>query len=443
MRLNKYQRRIISLLVLILIVIGLVSLVRIGVKSIRASRVEEGRRTEKTETLEKTAKKENKKEKKKDSEEKFSLILKDKLIDTSECNSVITDDDIYISVGEIAGLLGGNEQWNSETGKYILNCLDSYCVIDVKNKTIVNSEEEEKNIKVVGTGNNLRVSFFGVMDSFGYKTTKLYNTDYYWTRPADYEVMPVEIAHKYKDRIEFDIRNYKSKYIRERKEFEEAFPNKKKDLEMREIPSDKMVYITVSGGPNENTERILTSLNESEVNATFFFTGKNMESRKKVTKRVYDCGNAIGLQGMTGRPEILYSSIEKFTEEMEEGEDVMKETVGVGTKLIRPAYGSYPNMTQGYRDAAIEDGFRIWDWNIDSTEAGTNPMNLYEYVMNRISSEKPNIILFSSSKEAAESIPYIVKDLRAEGYGFDIITEDLYPYNFWEDRRIESSEEQE
>lgn len=423
MLLNKRYRRIITLLVIVLIAILAITAIRKAIIKYQNNK--------------KVTKIERQIDKIK-SKERFNLIIKDKIIDTSDFKTIMTNDDIYISTEEVTKLLNGSGQWNSETGKYILNCFNRYSIIDTKNRKIENSKGAKKNIRIVGRGKNKRISFLDIMDSFDYKTTRLYDTQYYWSRPLDYEIMPIEIADKYKDVIGFKLDNYKSKYIRERKEFEERFPEKKKETKMREIPSKKTIYITINDGPDQYTEDIVDALKRSKINATFFFTGRNMKKNKELVQKVYGSGNSIGIQGMTGRSEIVYSSIESFINEMESGEKELEDIININSKLIRPIYGSYPNMTKGYRDIAIKNGYRIWDWNIDATKFGTDPEVVCNYILDNIKENKVNIILFESNKHVSETISFIVKELKEKrNYNFDIITEDLYPRNFWNDQRIE------
>lgn len=398
----------------------------------------------KEESSKEDKKSEDDKKTKKDTKKKLNLILRETILDTSKYKAVFTDDDIYISIEDIVGLLGGTLQWNSETDRYIVNCLGTHSVIDVKSKKITNARDEMVDISIVGGESDRKVSFYSVMKSFDYDVSKLYSSDYYWARPVNYDKMPVEIAQKFNDKIGIKIENYASKYRRERVEYEAKHPDKKEDYKMREIEGDKVIYLTFDDGPNEYTESILETLNHYDVNGTFFFTGKNIKDNPDMSdlvKKVYSDGNSIGLQGMTGREEVLYSSPEKFLEEMSSEEELIKNIIDVPVKLIRPIYGSYPRMTSAYRETAIENGYRIWDWEADPGDASVSyvePSDIYEKVMQSVPSEGTLIILMHSRKDNALALPYILESLKENGYTFDIITDDLYPYNFWGDTRTET-----
>lgn len=435
MKLNKKQRQIISILTLILILLGIITIAKKTVLSER--KINRTAKIEKSNDNTKKSEKNTYKNKK-----EFKFILKEDIVDTSNYDIVLTDNDIYISIEDLVKILGGTLQWNSEIDRYIINCLGTHSIIDAKNKKVTNSREETKDINIVGSEKNRKISLYKFMESLDYTTTKLYSSNFYWSRPSDYDVMPVEVAKKYSDEIGMKLENYDSKYRRERLEFEEKYPNKKEDYKMREIKGDKIIYLTIDDGPNEYTELIIDTFKEHNINGTFFLTGKNVKENKKLVENIYKNGNSIGLQGMTGRVENLYSDPEKFIEEMTTEENLIKEIVGVPIKLIRPIYGSYPRMTEPYREAAIEKGYRIWDWEIDSGDSTSQyiePINIYENVLSKIPDSGTSIVLLHSKKETAEAIPYIIEDLISKGYTFDILTDDLYPYNYWEDERVEES----
>lgn len=48
--------------------------------------------------------------------------------------------------------------------------------------------------------------------------------------------------------------------------------------------------------------------------------------------------------------------------------DKLNDLIGVETSLIRSPYGSKPYLTQGYRDKLVAEGYRLWDWNVDSQD---------------------------------------------------------------------------
>ncbi len=447
MKLKRKQRQVISILVFIFIVVGIIALIKTkfidNTSTQKVSSVDKKNSTVKKDEK-KDEKSEDNKKTKKDIKKKLNLILKETIMDTSKYKAVFTDDDIYISIEDIVGLLGGTLQWNSETDRYIINCLGTHSVIDVKTKKITNARDEMVDISIVGGDSDRKVSFYSVMKSFDYDVSKLYSSDYYWARPVNYDRMPVEIAKKFNDKIGIKIENYASKYRRERVEYEAKHPDKKEEYKMREIDGDRVIYLTFDDGPNEYTESIMDTLKHYDVNGTFFFTGKNIKDdkdMKDLVKKVYDNGNSIGLQGMTGREEVLYSTPDKFLEEMSTEEEMIRNIIDVPVKLIRPIYGSYPRMTNAYREIAIENGYRIWDWEADPGDASVSyvePSEIYEKAMKSVPEEGTLIILMHCRKDNALALPYILESLKENGYTFDIITDDLYPYNFWGDKRTET-----
>lgn len=123
---------------------------------------------------------------------------------------------------------------------------------------------------------------------------------------------------------------------------------------------------------------------------------------------------------------------------MNQCNELVKSVIGVKTRLVRPPYGSKPHLTEEFRSAAIENGYRIWDWNIDSgdTVGNRGHVGVYNYTINQASRfEGPVIILFHDKVNTAQALSSIMEYLSGRGYRFEAITEELMSYNFWGDKR--------
>lgn len=367
------------------------------------------------------------------------MIVKEEMVDVRKYDIVTTADNLYMSVDEIAELINGSCQWNSESNRYLLNGMGTHIVIDMKNRKIVDSNNKSRSISIVGTEKYRKVSLIDAVEGLNCSIDKLYKTDCYWIRPSDYEVMPVEIAKKYESALGIKIDNYKSKYRVERIEFEEKNPDKKKPLEMKIVPEEKVAYLTFDDGPNENTPKILDALKKEGINATFFLLGKNIEGNEDIVKRIYEEGNAIGLHSMSHKAEIIYASPENFVKDMNEERKLIKSIIGIETSIIRPPYGSYPNLTEEFRDQLVAEGYRVWDWDVDSGDSkylGIDADSIYSITTNQIPEDGPVVLLFHDKAASAEVLSGVVGELKKKGYTFDVITDDLYPVNFWNDTRV-------
>lgn len=62
---------------------------------------------------------------------------------------------------------------------------------------------------------------------------------------------------------------------------------------------NKTIYLTFDDGPSTNTNKVLDTLNEYNVKATFFLIGNQIKDQEEVVKRTQDEGHSIGLHTYT------------------------------------------------------------------------------------------------------------------------------------------------
>ena len=101
-------------------------------------------------------------------------------------------------------------------------------------------------------------------------------------------------------------------------------------------------------------------------------------------------------------------------------------------------YGSVPYMTQPYRDAVHNAGYRMWDWNVDSCDSCRATVPADEIVANvtrQVQNKQKPVILFHDKKTTVEALPRVLDMLKQQGYAFRPITSSLPPVNFWKDQR--------
>ncbi|HYP43753.1 MAG TPA: polysaccharide deacetylase family protein [Propionibacteriaceae bacterium] len=100
----------------------------------------------------------------------------------------------------------------------------------------------------------------------------------------------------------------------------------------------KVVALTFDDGPNEPyTSRLLDTLQDREVPATFFQVGRCAQRFPAVTRRVVDSGHVLGNHSLShsfGR----YLSEPRQRREIEQGEQALAEVSGVRPALYRPPW---------------------------------------------------------------------------------------------------------
>ena len=108
------------------------------------------------------------------------------------------------------------------------------------------------------------------------------------------------------------------------------------------------------------------------------------------------------------------------------------------TEIFRFPGGSVNDFNEGVRDEIIAEmtrrGFRYFDWNVDSNDAGgANWTQMYNSIPKDISGNYRSVVLMHDSattKNTVWVLEDILKLLIAEGYKLDSIHSDTQPVQF-------------
>jgi peptidoglycan/xylan/chitin deacetylase (PgdA/CDA1 family) len=224
-----------------------------------------------------------------------------------------------------------------------------------------------------------------------------------------------------------------------------AFVNQHKKALQQNVPTGttgtkgKVVYLSFDDGPSATTSQLLDILGKYDAKATFFMLGNNMNAHASQVKRLVKDGHAPALHGMTHVKDKFYASPASALKEMNDDNAILKKITGQSTTLIRTPYGSKPYLTKAYRDKILTQGYHLWDWNVDSEDwrYKNDSNSIYNTVMREVHSLKKSspVILMHDQKATLKVLPRILEALKKEGYAFHIITSDMEPNNFWNDKR--------
>ena len=200
----------------------------------------------------------------------------------------------------------------------------------------------------------------------------------------------------------------------------------------------KIAYLTFDDGPSiETTPKILETLRNNEIKATFFVLGSNVEksdTQKELLKEMVKEGHAIGNHGYCHNYSILYpgrvADTTAFINDMEKSENVMKSVLGddFSTKVIRFP-GGHMSWKTGNLDPVLEQhGYTYIDWNVLNGDAEGNGKTV-EQLINRLKETITNLcgnddvlVVLMHDTDAkpttAESLQQIIDYLKSLGYEF-------------------------
>ncbi|QEL82862.1 polysaccharide deacetylase (plasmid) [Bacillus sp. JAS24-2] len=205
----------------------------------------------------------------------------------------------------------------------------------------------------------------------------------------------------------------------------------------------KIVYLTFDDGPGKYTAKLLDILKKNQVKASFFLIGGNVTKFPDLVKQEKAEGDYIGLHSMTHDYKKLYTN-GQYVKEMKEVQSLVKNVIGDSPTLTRPPYGSMPGLNEELRNKVVEEGFKVWDWTIDSLDWKYNKLpietasnKIIQNVLSNAKHSKEIILLHDIHPQSIAAVPAIIEGLKAKGYEFEVYSEaNHFPLNFWHDKRI-------
>ncbi len=202
----------------------------------------------------------------------------------------------------------------------------------------------------------------------------------------------------------------------------------------------KIVFLTFDDGPSTTvTPKILETLKEENVRATFFVNGKTLENggeeAKRILKESFNYGNAIGNHSYSHDYHILYPNrhldLDSFTDDFEKNEEVLKSVLGdyFSTRVIRcpGGYMSWKDM-DNLNEYLDKNNMAEIDWNALNADAEGKKKNAQQLVDKAIksSSGKEMVVILMhdtyGKDETAKALPKIIEYFKQQGYEFKTLS---------------------
>lgn len=211
----------------------------------------------------------------------------------------------------------------------------------------------------------------------------------------------------------------------------------KNDEIKREDTSVKgVIYLTFDDGPSSSvTSKILDILREENVKATFFVVHKD-KSLNYLIKREYQEGHTVALHSYTHDYGKIYKSEEAYFNDLDSIRKEVLSITGVSSNIIRFPGGSSNTVSKRYKvgimsnltKRVLEKGYRYFDWNISSGDAGEvrSSNEVYRNVINGLSKSRSNVVLmhdFENNYYTLNALRDIIRYGKENGYVFERITE--------------------
>jgi peptidoglycan/xylan/chitin deacetylase (PgdA/CDA1 family) len=192
----------------------------------------------------------------------------------------------------------------------------------------------------------------------------------------------------------------------------------------------KVAYLTFDDGPSTKvTPKILNTLDEYNIKATFFVTGINAKAESDLLKQIYERGHVIANHSYSHNYNKLYSSTTAFIDEIEKTHSIIKKIIpSYSTKIFRFPGGSYGKNTE-FKIAIKNLNYVYYDWNAlngDTESYFISKDKLLARTKETVKSQSSVIILMHDTgvkTATADSLPSIIEFLVSSGYEFRTLEE--------------------
>lgn len=183
------------------------------------------------------------------------------------------------------------------------------------------------------------------------------------------------------------------------------------------------IYLTFDCGyENGYTNRILDTLREKNVNATFFITGHYLKSASNMVLRMVSDGHVVANHSDLHKDITKLSDSEIKKEILDLEEKYQKMTGKEITKFFRPPAGTFDNASL---EVVKSLGYKTLFWSVAYKD--WNHSNGVDYAVNEVCKNIHNgaiILLHAVSDDNTKALSVVIDKLTEKGYVFSS-TKDL------------------
>jgi peptidoglycan/xylan/chitin deacetylase (PgdA/CDA1 family) len=179
--------------------------------------------------------------------------------------------------------------------------------------------------------------------------------------------------------------------------------------------------LTFDDGPHGSlTPRLLDTLAQRQVKATFYVIGRNVEAHPEIARRIVEEGHEIANHTWS-HPALSGLSASRVAEELRRTHQVVLETTGYRMTNLRPPYGAY---TERVREVAFNGhGYDTIMWSVDPLDWKRPGAEVVRRRM--VEGATPGGILLAHDIHPGtiDAMPGTIKDLKGKGYGFATVSQ--------------------
>ena len=188
--------------------------------------------------------------------------------------------------------------------------------------------------------------------------------------------------------------------------------------------NEKVIALTFDDGPwPETTEKILATLKQEKIKATFYMIGQPLKSFPEIGKKVLADGHVIANHTLHHWYKKMSPLVAQ--REIEDTSKIIKEVLNVETEYFRPPGGVLTNGLVAY---ALQHNQSVNMWSVDSGDSHPRRPTPEAMLKTILAGATPGGIVLmhdggGSHNNTAIAVPQIIAKLRAQGYKFVTVPE--------------------
>lgn len=181
----------------------------------------------------------------------------------------------------------------------------------------------------------------------------------------------------------------------------------------------KCIALTFDDGPVGHTGRLLDTLAEHGVKATFFVIGRNVAASPGLVRRQVAEGHVVGNHSYT-HANLGQASAAAVRAEIGRTQSAVEAAAGVRPELFRPPYGA-----TGPAVTAVARGHRLPQilWSLDTRDWLDRDAGVIERRVIRGARAGQIVLLHDLQATTVQAVPAILRGLTAEGFSFVTVPE--------------------
>lgn len=192
------------------------------------------------------------------------------------------------------------------------------------------------------------------------------------------------------------------------------------------VPDGKIIYLTFDDGPGARTPYLLDVLKKYNVKATFFVVNTKYIN---TIRRIADEGHSLAIHTTTHKFSQIYASEEAYFNDLYTMQGIIRSLTGQESTLLRFPGGSSNTASKNYNKGIMtrltqlvqEKGFRFFDWNVDSKDAGgaKTANQVFNNVIQGVSGKQISVVLQHDIKSfSVDAVERIIVWGLENGYTF-------------------------